>query len=79
MMGSVSAMDTRPNDVAREKGMATQQTPPGTWPLAALEGHMEISYLQCNVQLVDEDGSKVADDADGANSKAVTGQCGLAW
>ena len=44
---SMTAVDTRPCNMAREKTVANQQLPWRRWPVAVLEGHPVLADLRC--------------------------------
>ena len=46
LIGSMSAVDASPKEVAREKGIANQQIPPSKYPLAALAGRAAMADCQ---------------------------------
>jgi len=46
VIGSIKAVEVRPRDVAREKGIANQQIPPKRYPLAADSGRAAIADCQ---------------------------------
>ena len=67
----MNAVDTRPNNVTREKIVVNQQVPLRKWPLAAPEGARGVG--EPPVQLVDEDGVEVADNLGGVKREAIAG------
>ena len=46
LMRSIRAVEVRPKEVAREKGMANHQTPPSKYPLAVLSGLAAMADCQ---------------------------------